>query len=278
MKNLNLFLFFSVFFLGILSCNNDAVDLVEIQTDQVEFTLSATYKGVQYEVPGKLDEHGNPVYLSKEFNDLYQNTLSKFPNLVTMVTDNNVVEYFESLKEVFSEEGLKILDQMNETNINDVTTRYFGGVGYVQVWDDSNYTDRSLPFPVGLLTFITITQLRDYENFNDKISSLKIWNYVNSPTDIITDPWGNSRFAANLRVTFVGYEHDNYKGNVLLCLGAPTYNSNPAHEDPKLGNIGWNDKITAIKVCLTAVTNSSGGLDVLSYQGNYPSTNPYAPH
>jgi len=68
MKKLNLFLLIPGFFLGIMSCNNDAVDLVEIQTDQVEFTLSATYKGVHYEVPGKLDANGNPVYLNNIHN------------------------------------------------------------------------------------------------------------------------------------------------------------------------------------------------------------------
>ena len=86
-----------------VSCNDDTEKLDDIKIDLAEFTLSIKYKDAQYEVPGKLDENGDPIYFSKEFNDLYENRLSKFPNLVTLVTGHNNVEYYESMEELFEE-------------------------------------------------------------------------------------------------------------------------------------------------------------------------------
>jgi hypothetical protein len=276
MKKINLLLIISGLFFGIVSCNNDVNVLADISTDQAEFTLSAKYKGVLYEVPGKLDDEGNPVYLNKEFNDLYQKELSKHPTLVTVLTGENVVEYYESLNDVFEEKDLKIIEQMSDSNVfGDVTTRTAtsGISGRVTVWDDTNYKDRSLTFSITYTSWWAIPQLRNYDNFNDKISALKIWSYIDMFATI-EDAYGKSYPGSDLQITFVGYENDNYSGKVLLCLCPSGFE----HFDPKLKNFGWNDKITALRVLITSRNNGTGNLNSPFGTLGYPSITPYSPH
>jgi hypothetical protein len=279
MKIKKLLLIISGLFLGIVSCNNDVNDvnvLADISADQAEFTLSAKYKGILYEVPGKLDDEGNPVYLNKEFNDLYQKELSKHPTLVTVLTGENVVEHYESLNDVFEEKDLKIIEQMSDSNVSgDVTTRAAtsGNSGLVSVWDDTNYEDRRLDFPITYTSWWAISHLSDYNNFNDKISSLKIWSYIDMFATVI-DAYENSYPGSDLRITFVGYENNSYSGQVLLCLCPPGFE----HFDPKLKNFGWNDKITALKVLITSMNNGAGNLNNPYGTAGYPSITPYSQH
>lgn len=272
MKRFIILMTVSSLILGITSCDNE--DLVNPSTNQTsDFTLRAKYKDVLYEVPGKLDEEGNPIYLNKEFNDLYQNELSTHPTLVTLVTDENVVEYYESLDEVLDVNNIHLIELENIPNVSEVMTRATAGQsGRVITWDDSNYSDRSLTFDIGYADWWIIPQLRNYNNFNDKISSLKIWGYIN-PAAIIQDNYNNTYSGSDLRVTFVGYEDDNYRGKVLLCLCPP----NGAYEQHRLGNFGWNDKITALRVLLTSMNNGKGRLDNPAGVPGYPSITPYSP-
>ena len=276
MKKVYLTLMVSALFLGIISCNSDVDEQAEINTDQADFILSATYKGIQYEVPGKYDEAGNPVYLNKQFNDLFLSELSRNSNLATVVLGDNTVEYYESIHELFDNNNLNIIELQSDTDLSDnnITTRATGGQsGRVIVNDDTNYKDRDLTFDIGYVDWWAIPQLRDFHGFNDKISSIRIWSYIN-PGATIVDAYGNRYSGSDLRVTFVGYEHDNYRGKVLLCLCPP----NSSHMDPKLKSLGWNDKITALRVLITSMNNGKGNLDNIIGTPGYPSITPYSPH
>ena len=255
--------------------------------DNAEFTLSATYKGVVYKVPGKLDEDGNPVYLNKEFSDLFKNKLSNNPNLVTFVTGNNTVEYFDSLEDVFDADGLKYLEQMPNSNDSDIKTRAAGVIaGRVQVWDDSNFGDRTLIFDIDYDVIFEYPHLKYYDNFNDKISSLRIYNYINPSANIYSHlgPKANPlqpHLGSSLRITFLGYEDDTYSGKVLLCVGSANGSTTvPSHEDNRLGNFGWNDKITAVRVLITTTKPGAQGTiqPFIGYYYGYPSITPYSPH
>lgn len=248
MKKSLIFMSFLSLILNMLSCSSDTDELLRQNSNQQgDFILHATYKGVSYEVPGVLDKDGNPVYLNKEFSELYKNELSNHPTLVTVLRDGDIVEYYESLSEVLDVNNIKMLENAKIPEVaidtKSVTT---GKAGRVIVWDDSNYSDRSLTFDITYSEWWAIPQLRDYNNFNDKISSLKIWSYIN-PSDNIEDDFGCRYSGSGLRITFIGYENDNYKGKVLLCLCSPQ----GTHFDHRLGNIGWNDKITALRVLIS---------------------------
>lgn len=282
-----IYLLFS--FIGIMtSCSNNSEELLKQSSDQQgDFVLHAVYKGISYEVPGKLDKGGNPIYLNEEFSDLYKKELSTHPTLVTVLREENVVEYYDSLDEILDVNNIQMLEQ-ERTGVSVNTKSVTGGAsGRVIVWDDSNYSDRSLTFDINYSDWWAIPQLRDYNNFNDKISSLKIWSYID-PSANIEDQFGCIYSGSNLQVTFVGYENDNYKGKVLLCLCPPQ----GTHFDHRLGNIGWNDKITALRVLITDASSSTdrkyhnmnlgehshGSLNSAIGTLGYPAITPYTPH
>lgn len=275
--------------LGMVSCSNDTGELISGTEPLGDFTLHATYKGVTYEVPGMLDKDGNPVYLNEEFNELYKNEISTNPTLVTVVMDGNKVEYHESLSDVLDVNNIHLLEQAKIPEISSINTKTTSGQsGRVIVWDDSNYSDRSLTFDIKYDDWWAIPQLRDYNNFNDKISSLKIWSYIDSSASI-QDKFGCYYPGSSLRITFVGYENDNYSGRVLLCLCSP----GGEHFDNRLGNIGWNDKITALRVLITDLYSDTSRQYFSNelgyhYHGSlnsgvhgtlgYPSISPYSQH
>lgn len=276
--------------LGIMSCSNSNDELLTSNTGEIgEFTLHATYKGVSYDVPGKLDKDGNPIYLNEKFNRLYQNELSTHPTLVTVVKDGNVVEYYEKLTDVMDVNNIHLLENAKVPEVSNVITKTTSGQsGRVIVWDDSNYSDRSLIFDINYNDWWAIPQLRNYNNFNDKISSLKIWSYID-PSASIQDQYGCYYPGSSLRVTFVGYENDNYSGKVLLCLCSPL----GTHFDNRLGNFGWNDKITALRVFISDINSSTttqyynpnlgyhshGSISSVPHGTlGYPSISPYTPH
>lgn len=250
--------FISMTFLSLIlimmSCTNNADELLSQNSNQQgDFILHATYKGVSYEVPGVLDKDGNPIYLNKEFSELYKNELSNHPTLVTVLRDGDIVEYYESLTEVLDVNNIQMLENAKIPDVSTVTKSVTSGTaGRVIVWDDSNYSDRSLTFDISYSGWWAIPQLRDYNNFNDKISSLKIWSYIN-PSANIEDEFGCTYSGSGLRVTFIGYENNTYKGKVLLCLCSPQ----GTHFDNRLGNIGWNDKITALRVLISDANSST---------------------
>lgn len=85
------------------------------------------------------------------------------------------------------------------------------------------------------------------------------------------------------------YENDNYEGKVLLCLCSPQ----GTHFDHRLGNIGWNDKITALRVLISDANSSTDrkyyniNLDEHSHGSladgwlgtlGYPAITPYTAH
>lgn len=289
MKKIFISMMLSSLLLGVMSCTDVIGDSLNTDAnEQGDFILHATYKGISYEVPGKLDKDGNPVYLNKEFSELYKNELSNHPTLVTVLRDGDIVEYYESLNEVLDVNNMQMLENSKIPEVSGETKGTAGTAGRVIVWDDSNYSDRSLTFDITYSNWWAIPQLRNYNNFNDKISSLKIWSYIN-PSHIIEDKFGCRYSGSGLRITFIGYENDNYEGKVLLCLCSPQ----GTHFDHRLGNIGWNDKITALRVLISDANSSTDrkyyniNLDEHSHGSladgwlgtlGYPAITPYTAH
>jgi hypothetical protein len=242
-------------------------DVLNVSPEQGDFfTLNATYKGITYEVPCKLED-GILIFMDKEFSDLYQNEISKLPNSATLSVSENNVEYFENLDELLSAKQMRIVETDQNQSKVEIRVATSGQSGSVILWDDVNYEDRSLVFDIGYVDWWSIPHLSNYQNFNDKTSSLKVFNYISS-SSTITDAYGYTYPGSDLRVTFVGYENNNYSGNVLVCFCAP----GATHQDNRLANIGWNDKITAIRVFLTSMNNGHGSFDnVTTGTQGYPS-------
>lgn len=73
------------------------------------FTLYITYHGTEYTVPCKFGKHGKIIYLNEEFKALYDNVLSKNENLVTYVTGEYSITYYDSVEEMTKDLHLKII-------------------------------------------------------------------------------------------------------------------------------------------------------------------------
>lgn len=233
-----------------LSCTNDSGSM-ELQSQEKleqnnyeEFTLKAIYAGEKYIVPCLLDvKNDSIIYLDKAFSYLMNNILAENSRLVTRVHKDGYIEYVD-----FSQ----IADSSFacQSNDNNVITR--GGAEpinittYLHFWDDSNYKDRNYRIyldPKGNRTW-ECPSLKDFHNFNDKISALKI---VNNTFDGRSD------------VHFLGFQDNNYRGNVLeYVVGRPCLVSIPLVSEspleiPKLkripmaGGKNWNDQISSIK-------------------------------
>lgn len=221
------------------ACSNTELP-EDASTKQNEvFSLEITYDNQTYNVPCTLDEKGNLVYLDKEFKELYDTELSKYPNLATFDYGDHKIAYFPTQEDMFKELGLAPLDDAND-GIDTRATEYL--LGEVTLWDDTGYKDRSFTFQVYNGVGIAIRHLKPGFGFNDKTSALKVWSYL--PNQEPPYPFPGEIWGPRHCIVFCGYEDNTYQGRVLCCVPE---NRGPAHEHPRLKDIGWNDKITSIK-------------------------------
>lgn len=215
------------------------VDLQELTIEPQDdvFNLEISYQGQVYDVPCSLDEEGNLVYLDTKFKELYDKELSQYPNLVTLDCGNNKVAYFRSFEDMLQQKGYNLL----ETNEGVEPRALTDLAGRVTLWDDTGFKDRSVTVDVDYLQYYACPHLKPAYDFNDKTSALKVWSYIPENTTITFN--GKTYNSDDLRVVFLGYEDDNYRGKVLCCIPD---NNGVAHEHARLKDIGWNDKITAV--------------------------------
>lgn len=231
MKKLIIYCFISLGFL--CGCKDSYEQETNDNVENLEnFTLHARYQGKEYYVPCKLDNNNDSiVFLDQNFKNLFYNEISKLPNLVCTINKDNSVEYSN-----------EIIDTIQSgKNIKESSTRTRSVIvqeAYLRFWDDTNYHDRNFRIDLNeIKTFWKWPDLNLYNNFNDKISALKIYN---------------NKFP---EVTFLGYEDTNYKGNVLRYtvsnsiteIGSIEKNIPKLKNVPRKGGGNWNDEISSIQ-------------------------------
>lgn len=249
MKNLfSCYLIFGLISLGLLSCSNEEDVINSTSVKSVEhFTLHAKYKGKKYTVPCVIENDTVIKFLDVEFNELYQNEIALLPDLAILANNSEYVEFYSNSKELLEENNLRILD-LNGSNGNNSLTKATGDLaGRAIIWDDNNYSDRSLTIDINYDLQWTWPHLKTTYGFNDKTSSIKVWNFI--PNDaIVPDPLNSSILhkGSNLRTVFIGYENDSFVGRALYCVAS----NSAVHADPNLkyipcGSGDWNDRITS---------------------------------
>lgn len=259
--------------IGMTSCSNDDVFVEKTnETNQSkEFTLIAKYKDLTYEVPCTL-ENDSLIYLDQVFSDLYHNEIALIENLAMLTYKDekgrNVIEYHKSAQELETKAGISYF---NDIATNHVDTKFTvqPTAGRAILYDDTNFKDRETPLDIDYDYMMCIPHLKPYNNFNDKTSAIRVFNFLHP--DVYYKPsndpnYFNNTLGRHLRTCLIGYEHDNYRGKVLYCVA--TYSSSAdlsipqtaTHNDWKLGEIGWNDKITSVVFRIITTKNIEDGI------------------
>ena len=250
--------------LWITACSQE--ELIESTDDSAlksECELIVKYAGKTY-FTGVAFQNDSTIYLNKEYATLYENEISKNKKLAILFHEDDlgrdVVEYYESPEVLEKENNISYMEnqkcvelkeeELLESTRGSNTVHYvpFAGtaLGRAQLWDDKDYSDRSVVLQCSETHYQSIPSLKAFADFNDKTSSIKVWNYMNLYQEY--SPYNNSIFGiigAALRTCLISYEDINFQGSVLYCISNATGNPNP-HEDRRLKSIGWNDKISSV--------------------------------
>lgn len=241
-----------------------------------EFSMIVKYKGEYYNVKG-IETADSVYYLNEKFNNIYRDEISKLPHKA-MITyydanGNQVVGYYKTVEELEKDNGITYIsnnyymqDGYLTKGSNDstkVTPESGKIIGRAVLYDDTNYSDRRVIIDVSN-EFFVCPHLKNLGGFNDKTSSIRVYNFhstCNGYPVNITPPAVSSSNASKY-VCLIGYEDNLYYNSVgelvhgdcdiLYCVAKYTGNdhikipNSASHQDYKLKNIGWNDKITAV--------------------------------
>ena len=253
--------------IGLFACNNDdsLMNTESVLSSNESFTLTAVYNDVTYTVPCKL-ENGEITYLNEEFSDLYNNEISLIQNLATLAykddNGNDVVMYYSSAEELEVKNNITYFQSQSADAAP--LTKGTALAGRAILYDDTNYKDRTVVLDINSDTYTAIPHLKPSHSFNDKASSIRIFNLLNPSTHYkpsYADWLAPSTSGSNLRVCLIGFEDDSYRGKVLYCVATYSPSANPnipetaSHQDWKLANLGWNDKITSVRFRIIAVSD-----------------------
>ena len=170
---------------------------------------------------------------------------------------NTVLEYYHSDKELERENGIfNFNDKIVENNFLTKASVEMPEpkAGRAILYDDTDFKDRTVVIDIDYDIHWNIPNLKDYDNFNDKTSAIRVYNFLEPNT------WyrpgyavpGYSVKGSDLRTCLIGYEDSNYGGKRLYCVASYTSGqdlddpSTASHQDNSLKYLGWNDKISSV--------------------------------
>lgn len=247
------------------SCTNEDIPPTKNDAQISEtFSLIIKFDGKTYNVPCAM-QNDSLIYLDENFNALYKNEISPISPL-TMLTykddnGNDVVEYYRSEKELAKQKNISYfigdnvnLDVMSRAD----QTMPQPTAGRAILYDDTGFKDRTIVLDIDFDRYPSIGRLKDYHNFNDKTSAIRVFNFINPSKNykpsygVPSSPFDQGVSGSQLRTCLIGYEDSGFKGNILYCVAS--YSSTQdinrpetaSHQDYKLKRIGWNDKISSV--------------------------------
>jgi len=228
--------------IAITSCNKEDNITPSENIESEFFTSNYIYKGVEYVVDCEL-VNDSIIFLNQEFNNLYENEISKHTNLCTYLRADGKIEYFTEEIEMKAVYNLPIIDKDKlEQTIETKGSIQLGyntmAHGSLTLYDDVNFKDRFLSLSLSYGTdYIAKAHLKPDYDFNDKTSSIKI----------------ESSFSSGAR--FEAWENDNYSGRSIFIeshsiIEIPNENNIYYKDKTNLkripcGSGNWNDRITS---------------------------------
>ncbi|MDR2232510.1 MAG: hypothetical protein LBE56_05225 [Tannerella sp.] len=221
------------------------VESVDEDITSPEEYLTITYEGKTYKsVPTAYNAARDFVFLDDEFSALYEKEISLLPELSIFMVGENEIELYKNLDELLEKKKITLLQEVKEVKIEGVQLRA-GNVnepGYLMLYDDKDFKDRLIDDYLNFSRILTQVPNLDNSpyNFNDKCSSLRIYN--NLPANgTITLPTGTHPCTEVIAV-FIGYDDKNYADRTIV--GFDTIGAG-AFEAKSLPN--FNDKLSSYK-------------------------------
>ncbi|MBR6197215.1 MAG: hypothetical protein IKQ72_06390 [Bacteroidaceae bacterium] len=237
----------------IFSCSNES-DLTSIEEEiPTDEKVIINYKGQVYEVTTADFEDPmfsvqNPVFYSVFKKELEDKQYAMEEN------EDGSVSIYDSVEELMESKGLEVPESSHMTRGTYMSQPELVGAAAVTLWDDTGYSDRNYTFQTNdyfelpnLKSFYYyFAPYRGFHAFNDKTSALKVY-----------DRRGEG--CMDKRVVFLGYKDTDFRGSVLTCvvdypIQIPTISTRRdckevrIHSHRRLKSIGWNDKISSIKL------------------------------
>jgi hypothetical protein len=254
MKKLRIFA--NVVLLSLCSCSS-TVDPIEEKTEEStaeSFNLTIKYDGKTYDVPCVF-KNDSLTYLDESFNKLYVSEIASNPNLAAIAykgaKGEDIIEYYASRSDLEEECGIEDV----ATNVGELSRATVEPkAGRAILYDDSNFSDSEVTLDIDYDLFIAIPSLKNSHGFNDKTSSIRVFNFLDTSKYYIPSylKYDEPIKGENLRTCLMGYEDTNYSGKVLYCIASYVSGQNikdpstASHADYKLKRIGWNDKISSV--------------------------------
>ena len=294
------------FVLSLMACNNaDEPQFSSADELNGQETFIAVYKGKSY-IVGVKELNDSVIYQNESFDKIYRENLSKNSHLAMLAYKNvygqDIIEYFDKEEELWKEYSINRLmtdnDTTNGNNRNNGPGRIIDHIlipegatliGRVILYDDVNYKDRSLTIDMSTTHKTEISRLKDScYKFNDKTSSIRVFNFMDPSKNyyilinygIFDEFHDNTYFVCvpggHLRTCLISFEDTNFSGKVLYCFSsysnpAASYDpSTASHQDWNLKKIGWNDKISAVKLDLFQIDAFNYEFEIIGENGKEP--------
>lgn len=257
------------------SCNNEDNILSKqelTESNKEIFKQTIKFEGQTFHVSCKF-ENDSLIYLDEKFNTLYKNTISKIPELSIFYSldekGNDVVEFFSSEKELIKNKNMQFFNEQSieNNNANSRVNNLEPKAGRAIMYDDTGFKDRTVILDIDYDYYPMIPNLKAYAGFNDKTSAIRVFNFL-EPNKYYRPSYSHpsaSVKGSELRTCLIGYEDSNYKGKILYCVASYSPNQDinkpetASHQDYKLKNIGWNDKISSCVFRIITVNNIENG-------------------
>lgn len=243
--------------IGCASCSNEDVPekTQESTLSPTEF-LNISYNGKEYlNVPTAYDENGDFVFLDNEFSKIYEAELKELPTLsINLITDTNI-EMFSSLESNLTKQGIdysKVPDESSPAT-RTITSSEQNYIGTVDLYDDKNFKDTHLQFGIiDAIHTVEEPRLKTY-GFNDKCSSLELWNHLPKDESKILNLGSYSLSYDKATLVFIGYDDTDYSDRTYTALAG-------ASELKKYKELkNFNDKMSSCKLFFSEKGNLTEG-------------------
>lgn len=232
--------------LGLVSCSNEEVPGQTSKENLApqEF-LNITYNGKKYlNVPTAYDENGDFVFLDEEFSDIYERELKELTTLSINLIDDKNIEMFSSLETNLTNHRFdypKLSDE-SASITRTIVSPEENFIGTATLYDDKKFKDRNLELGIQKADHpVHIDNLKN-NGFNDKCSSLKLWNRLPKDESKFLDMGTYFLSYAEASLIFIGYDDHDYSDRTYTAYADPTEQK----EYKELKN--FNDKMSSCKL------------------------------
>lgn len=210
--------------------------------------------------------------------DVYAFVYETYLELYVEIPDDMIKVVVNDEDDTASElEDAHEMEYFSADSISEIGSRALVGpiLGRAIMYDDKDYRDRSIVLDINESLMMTIPNLKDYAGFNDKTSSIRVFNFLDPNTyykpHVVSSGTPSTLplpgyLGSRLRTCLISYEDSNYRGKVLYCIA--DYSSTAdiskpetaTHQDRRLKNLGWNDKISSVVFRIVTMQDIEKGI------------------